>query len=204
MSGALKFVKVIVALARQYFIPRRTLWKSAYKLQFMRRPPGAAAGSRTISTDFGRRQCRSSTCGLEPGPDTARADETADPPHLQINPAGGRYRMLMAMEGEVVRRPFVLVGVIADAEVESIEILRDRLIDQVLQQQMADAVAAERRVVGRENIIEPAAPDEAEMRRRHSVADRQRRKMADCAEPAAAYHLAIKALDAGCRQEIRR
>src|SRR5580698_4909160 len=69
---------------------------------------------------------------------------------------------------------------------------------------MADAVAAELGVVGRENIIEPAAPDEAEMRRRHGVADHQRRKMADCAEPAGAHHLAIKALDTGCGEKIRR
>src|SRR5580693_1668619 len=198
MSGALKFVKVIVALARQYFIPRRTLWKSAYKLQFMRRPPGAAAGARTISTDFGRRQCRSSARGLEPGPDTARADETANPPHLQINPAGGGCRALMAMQGEVVRGPFVLVGGVPDAEIEGIEILRDRLIDQVLHQKMADAIAAKLRVIGRKNIIEPAAPDEAEMRRRHGVADHQRRKIADFAEPAGAHHFAIKALDTGC------
>src|SRR5579862_4881279 len=109
----------------------------------------------------------------------------------------------MALQGEAVGRPFVLVGGIADAEVEGREILGDRLIDQVLQQKMTDAVAAELRVVGRKKIIEPAAPDEAEVRRRHGVADRQRRKMADRAEPARAHHLAIKALDAGRRQKIR-
>src|SRR3984885_6088213 len=141
--------------------------------------------------------------GLEPGPDAVRGYETADPPHLQINPSGTRYRALMALQREVVGRPSVLVGVVADAEVESVEILRGRLIDQMLQQEMADAVAAESGVVGREDIIEPAAPDEAEMRRRHGVADRQRRKMADGAEPAGAHHFAIKALDAGCRQKIR-
>src|ERR1700675_1244237 len=69
---------------------------------------------------------------------------------------------------------------------------------------MADAMAAESRVVGRENIMEPAAPEEAEMRRRHSVADHQRRKMADRAKPGRAHHFAVKALDAGRRQEIRR
>src|ERR1700686_1426154 len=201
MSGALKFVKVIVAPAHSpaalYGSPHinASLWRAA---GCPSRPGRHQAGF------LDRAKSPSSTCSLEPGSDTAGADETANPPHLQINPAGGRNRALMAMEGEAVRRPFVLVRGVTDTEIESVEVLRDRLIDQVLQQEMADAVAAESRVVGRENIIEPAAPDEAEMRRRHGVADRQRRKMADFAEPGGAYHLAVKALDAGGRQKIRR
>src|SRR5580704_18527028 len=108
-------------------------------------------GPRTIKLQgFRMGQSRSLARSLEPGPDTARADETADPPHLQIDPSGGRYRALMGLQGEVVGRPFVLIGVIADTEVEGSKILRYRLIDQMLQQEMADAVAAESRVVGRE------------------------------------------------------
>src|SRR5580704_12648423 len=126
MSGALKFVKVIVALRRcpaaLYGSPHinSSLCVAA---QDRGRP---AAGSWTTSTDFGRGQIRPSARSLEPGPDTARADETADPPHLQINPAGGRDRAFVALQGEVVRRPFVLVGGITDAEIEVIEIPRDR------------------------------------------------------------------------------
>jgi hypothetical protein len=42
MSGALKFVKVIVALP----FPGGTVWKSAYKFQFMPWPTGMVAGPR--------------------------------------------------------------------------------------------------------------------------------------------------------------
>src|ERR1700686_4294249 len=62
----------------------------------------------------------------------------------------------------------------------------------------------ESRLVRRQNIMEPPGPEESEMRRPHSVADHQRRKMADRAEPGRAHHFAVKALDAGRRQEIRR
>jgi len=74
MSGALKFVKVIVApaptpaAAALYGSPHVNSslcvaaqgrgkpayeWKSAYKFQVYASPPGAPAGPRTISADFG-------------------------------------------------------------------------------------------------------------------------------------------------------
>src|SRR5580700_545273 len=105
MSGALKFVKVIFALRR---FPAALYGSPPIKFrlcvggQDRGRP---AAGSWTTSTDFGRGQIRPSARSLEPGPDTARADETADPPHLQINPAGGRDRAFVALHGEVVGGP---------------------------------------------------------------------------------------------------
>src|SRR5215472_19337211 len=102
-----------------------------------------------------------------------------------------------------MRRPGVLVTVVADAEVKCIEALRCRLVDQVLQQQMPDAMAAERIVVGRQDVVEPTGRDEAEMRRGDRAVDGQRRKMTEGAEPLRAHHLAIKMLDAGLRQKIR-
>ena len=184
MSGALKFVKVIVAPARS---PGGTLWKSAHKFQFMPWPPGVGARLRQAHDDkhgFRAGPNRPSARSLEPGADTARGYETADPPHLQINPAGGRYCTLMALQGEAVGRPFVLVGGVADAEVEGREILARPIDRSGAATRDGRRGSGRTRVVGRKNIIEPAAPDEAEMRRRHGVADRQRRKMADCAEPA--------------------
>jgi hypothetical protein len=57
MSCALKFVKVIVALLDKTSF-RGTLWKFAYKFQFMPWPPTVAAGSRTTAADFGQKTGR--------------------------------------------------------------------------------------------------------------------------------------------------
>src|SRR5579864_192306 len=204
MARALKFVKVSVTLPDKSSFPAALYGSPHINTSYA--PAGQRAGSlKDDSQGFsGLDRGPPSARRPEPSPHPARIDEAADTAHLQIKPAGRRYRARVAVEGEAVRRPFVLVGGVADAEIESVEVLHHRLIDQVLQQQMADAIAAQLRVVARENIIEPSASDEAEMRRCHRVADRQRRKMTDLAEPTRTRHLTIKLLDTGYGQKIRR
>jgi hypothetical protein len=78
----------------------------------------------------------------EPGPEATVFDQTLDAAHLLIDAAGGRHGAFVAEQGKAVRRPGVLVLVFAHPEVERVELPGGGPIDQVLEQEMADAIAA--------------------------------------------------------------
>ena len=95
--------------------------------------------------------------------------ETPGAAHLEIEPASQSNWAPIIVQSQMMRGPARLIGKIADAEIERGQAIGERLIDQVLQQHMTDFEAPIFRVVGRHDIVEPAAADETQMRRDHAI-----------------------------------
>ena len=70
----------------------------------------------------------------------------------------------MAEEREAMARPGVLVALVADTKIEGVETLFDRLLDQMLEQQIADTMTAERRIVSWQDVVEALSSDEPSSR----------------------------------------
>jgi hypothetical protein len=90
-----------------------------------------------------------SPCAVKPARDSAAFDQALRAAQLKVQRSGRGQGVLVGVERQMIGRPSVFVGEVADAEIEGFEFVFDRSIDQMLQQDVTDAVAAVCDVIGR-------------------------------------------------------